>query len=244
MAYDFNSRRTRRDALCESIVSRIDAGIEAEQEKPRDYLGASQIGDECARRIQYELMRAPAAPLSGRIRRIFARGTRLEEDVAQWLRLGGWRVVTERGGKQIGFAVANGRLRGHVDGAVLEGPEIEGAEYPCIWENKVLGAKGWKSVAKDGVAKAYPKYADQIALYQVYLDITAPALFTAVNADTMEIWAELVPFDAARAQAASDRAVHILQATDAGDLLPRVGADPDAFPCGWCRFKAHCWERA
>ena len=52
-------------------------------------------------------------------------------------------------------------------------------------------------------ALAKPIYAAQIALYQAYLGLTeAPALFTAINKDTCELWHELVPFDGALAQAA------------------------------------------
>ena len=52
------------------------------------------------------------------------------------------------------------------------------------------------------MAAAKPIYAAQVALYQAYMGLTeAPALFTAVNKDTSELHHELVPFDAAVAQA-------------------------------------------
>jgi hypothetical protein len=92
---------------------------------------------------------------------------------------------------------------------------------PALWECKSANAKNWREIAKHGVTKAKPVYAAQIALYQAYLGLTeAPALFTAINKDTCEIWHELVPFDAALAQSASDKAVTILRACDAGELLP------------------------
>jgi hypothetical protein len=51
-------------------------------------------------------------------------------------------------------------------------------------------------------------------------------VFTAINKDTAELHHELVPFDADLAQRMSDRGVRILQATDAGELLPRIAASP------------------
>jgi hypothetical protein len=69
----------------------------------------------------------------------------------------------------------------------------------------------------------------------------APALFTAINKDTAELHHELVPFDAALAQRMSDRAVRILQATDAGDLLPRIAASRDFFECRFCAHAGRCW---
>jgi hypothetical protein len=92
------------------------------------------------------------------------------------------------------------------------------------------------------VVKAKPIYAAQIALYQAYLGLTeTPALFTAINKDTCEIWHELVPFDGALAQAASDKAVQILRACDAGETLPRHTTDPEHFECRFCSYAARCW---
>ena len=69
-----------------------------------------------------------------------------------------------------------------------------------------------------------------------------PALFTAINKDTAELHHELVPFDAGRAQAASDRAVRILRATDAHELLPRIAHDPTHFECRFCPWAERCWR--
>ena len=72
--------------------------------------------------------------------------------------------------------------------------------YPALWENKALGASSWKEVVKRGVMLSKPVYAAQIALYQAYLDLPNPALFTALNRDTLELHCELVPFDPSLAQ--------------------------------------------
>ena len=55
----------------------------------------------------------------------------------------------------------------------------------------------WKDVVKRGLTLSKPVYAAQIALYQAYLELPNPALFTALNRDTMELYSELVPFDPA-----------------------------------------------
>jgi hypothetical protein len=92
-----------------------------------------------------------------------------------------------------------------------------------------------------GLAKAKPEYADQVAVYQAYLGLTSPALFMATNCDTMELHLEFVPFDKARAQAASDRAVAIIQDSRAGAMRPRCTDDPGFYACSDCPFKARCW---
>jgi hypothetical protein len=70
----------------------------------------------------------------------------------------------------------------------------------------------------------------------------APALFTAINKDTAELHHERVPFDAGLAQRMSDRAVRILQATDAGELLPRIATSREFVDCRFCAWAERCWS--
>ena len=58
-----------------------------------------------------------------------------------------------------------------------------------------------------------------------------------------ELHHELVPFDADLAQRMSDRGVRILQATDAGELLPRIATSSDFFECRFCPWAKRCWEQ-
>jgi hypothetical protein len=119
---------------------------------------------------------------------------------------------------------------------------------PALWECKTMNAKNWRACVKDGVTKSKPVYAAQIAVYQAYMEASvpgisvAPAVFTAINKDTAEMHHELVPFDADLAQRMSDRGVRILQATDAGELLPRIAASADFFECRFCPWAERCWS--
>jgi len=167
------------------------------------------------------------------------------------LRAAGIDLVTQkRDGGQFGFSVAGGRIRGHVDGIIAAAPAALGLRAPALWECKTMNAKNWRACVKDGVTVSKPVYAAQIAIYQAYMEATvpgisaAPALFTAINKDTAEIHHELVPFDAALAQRMSDRAVRILQATDAGELLPRIAQARDFYECRFCAWAERCWSLA
>ena len=51
----------------------------------------------------------------------------------------------------------------------------------------------------------------------------------------------LVPFDPVLAQVTSDRAVMVIEATRAGELLPRVTDNPDNWKCRMCSHFARCW---
>ncbi|AUM00802.1 hypothetical protein B4966_11960 [Rhodocyclaceae bacterium] len=243
---DFNATAS----LSGQLTALIDAGMQRARaaQSRRTYLGASRLGAACERALQYEFANAPVDPgrdTEGRMLRVFERGHVIEDCMVAWLRAAGFELRTRNdAGEQIGFAALDGRLQGHVDGVIVAGPDLGfGSGYPALWENKCLGAKSWRELEKHRLAVAKPIYAAQVALYQAYLELHEhPALFTAVNADTMEIYAELVPFDAALAQRMSDRAVKIITATDAGELLPRAFSDPTHVECRMCPWQDRCWR--
>lgn len=248
---DLNRSNAESRSITEEINALIDAALEARNrdQAPRTYLGASALGGACERAIQLDYIRAnrlPGAPepdktFSGQTLRIFEMGHAFEDTAIGWLRAAGFVLKTENeDGYQFGFSVAGGRFKGHCDGVLIGGPEI--MQYPALWEHKSLNAKSWGELVKKGLAVARPIYAAQVAIYQTYLDLTEnPALFTATNKNTAEIYHELVPFDPSLAQQTSDRAVKILQATDAGELLPRGFNSSDHHICGWCAWKGFCW---
>jgi hypothetical protein len=249
---DLNSSAALRAQGVEEIAAAIDDAIVLSnaRQKPRTYLGASAIGAECERQTQLDYIVAndlPGAPTPGgegfsaKTLRMFAMGHAFEELAVKWLRDGGFDVRTHgKDGKQFGFESAGGQFSGHCDGVIVAGPE--GQEYPLLWEHKALGPKSWKEVAKHGVTKAKPVYAAQVALYQAYMDLQNPALFMATNRDTAEVYLELVPFNAELAQATSDKAARILQATKAGELSPKAFASAEFFACKWCRWREFCWN--
>jgi hypothetical protein len=235
---DFNATATRRSAFSNAVNAVVDSTMTAlgAVTVGRDYLGASSLGHDCLRRIQWD-WRHPVQP-EPRIERIFARGRWWEKYCAWLLTEAGFTIV--RSGPALEFAQLDDQFKGHADALIVAGPDC--LPYPCLWECKGLGSTGWKKLAKEGLARAYPAYADQVALYQAYLDLTAhPALFTAANMDTMQVLHLAVPFDPERAQAASDRAVQIVNAVAAGETLPRIAAEPDDWRCKLCPHKERCW---
>jgi hypothetical protein len=239
---DLNRTVTKRKASSDAINAAIDTTMVAlgsATSNGRNYLGASSLGHDCLRKIQWD-WRHPTQP-EARTARIFARGHWWEDYASRLMAEAGFRMV--RQGPALGFSQLDGRFQGHADGIIIAGPEVEEVTYPALWECKGLGSKGWTKLSKEGLAKAYPTYADQVALYQAYLDLADhPAVFTACNMDTMEMLHLLVPFDAARAQAASDRAVLIIKADEGGETLPRCTDYSDDWRCRFCNHNARCWD--
>jgi hypothetical protein len=205
----------------------------------RQYLGASSIGAECLRKVQFDWFCDPQHP--ARIKDIFERGHFFEAVSRQHLIAAGFEFTTNK--EDLSFEVADGLFRGHADGKIIVGPAMPGLIYPCLWEHKCLGFKSWKEIERNGLVKLYEHYAAQVAVYQAYLDCTNPALFTALNADTAERLHFAVPFDVQLAQTMSDRAVTVIEASRAGELLPRFTEDEDDWRCKMCSHRERCWQQ-
>jgi hypothetical protein len=209
------------------------------QEK-RDYLGASMLGDECVRKIQLQYMKHEF-DISAQNLRTFAIGHCLEDLIADWIKLAGFDLKTRNeNGEQFGFSVADGRLKGHVDGIIYSGPDF--CKYPSLWECKTLNNKSWTDTAKRGVLVTKPLYFAQVQLYMAYMSLDEnPCLFTALNKDNSEIYHEIIPFDAEAAQRYSDRAVQIIKASKNNELMPCISSDSSFYRCKMCGFRNECW---
>ncbi len=244
MVLDFNHRKTTSDLVNHAIDARFEPGP-----RSRGYLGASELGNQCNRSIQLGYVGAPQdSQLTARTQRIFDRGHWGEAYMARLLNRSGFSInTTDRRGKQFMFSDMDGKFQGHVDGLIFQAP----AGFPlqpvptneAIWENKVVGQKSFRQILKGDLKTTKPEYYTQILIYQGYLGKTDfPALFTALNADTMEIYAELVPFDVRACQAEIDRAAMILNAVKHKELMPRVSEEQIAPACLFCKFKSACKE--
>jgi len=238
----------------EQVSMLLDAALQAErsQQARRRYLGASRLGLPCERALQYEYVDAPVddgAELPGRTLRIFEVGHVMEDLAIRWLRLAGFDLYTRKqDGEQFGFSVAGGRIQGHIDGVIAGAPADLDLSFPMLWECKTMNDRNWRDTAKKGVIVTKPIYAAQMAIYQAYMEpsipgiASQPALFTAINKDSEEIWFELVPFDGGLAQRMSDRAVRIITATDSQELLPRHATTPTHVECKFCPWQDRCWS--
>jgi hypothetical protein len=232
----------------QNINDRINDSLIAERafQPQRTYLGASRIGEPCLRRLVYEATHTPEDPdktITGKTLRIFEAGHVFEDLSIRWMRAAGFNLRThKKNGEQFGFATAQGRVRGHIDGVIVDGPSI-GLAWPALWEHKALGNKGWTDFVKRGLQLSKPIYWAQVHLYMAYMELSQ-CLFTALNKDTEELWHEAVPFDPAEAQRQSDKAVDVLRAIDAQELPPRFAAHADFYLCKFCPFHDRCWRDA
>lgn len=244
---DFNSGKVVQSHASGAINALVDDALlraEASRER-RDYLGASAIGGACDREMQFELAQAPREKgFKAYTLHKFALGHLLEEQSRWWLCAAGFEVrQKDRNGRLYRYEQLAGRFKGHPDGVILKGPEVEGMGYPCLWEHKGVGNATFSAIKREGLKKHSPRYYAQVMIYMAYLGLTEhPALFTVTKAEDGEQLHLLVHFDADLAQDYSDRAVRVVKATEAGQLLGRPFRDPTNFRCAACFFHQRCWS--
>src|SRR5262249_57229757 len=101
--------------------------------------------------------------LGARTGEFLARGPYLEERARRHLMAVGFKFAPP---EALAFSAADGALRGHADGIIIHGPDLPGAYviYPLIWEHKCTNAKNFRAIERDGLIKAFPQYAAQVAL--------------------------------------------------------------------------------
>ena len=208
------------------------------EEKLRDYLGASAIGHECGRHVQYYwlqlLGRIPTEMIEPRVRRIFDRGNIYEAEIVKWMKISGF--VFEDDNSKLEFSSLEDKFKGHVDGVLLQGPLP--LPYPVLWECKCVNAKGFERLVQHGVRVQYPKYYTQVQLYMYYLKLDQ-CLFTAINANDMSIYDEAVKFNKQHAEEMISRVEQIFDKTDKNKFVPKVKSQ---WNCRFCEYKKYCEE--
>jgi hypothetical protein len=243
MGINLNSKRILRQHDTSPILDLIDKSLLAKSaaEPRREYVGASGIGGACEREIQFGFLGIPPDEKYSedpRMIRIQQRGYVIEDLAIKWLEDAGFTFQPLAAGEQLRFHDADGQFSGGCDGKITAGPLD--LPYPFLWEHKALGNKSYKYIASRGVVKAKPVYAGQMATYQAYLDLPAPALFQATNMDSMYIHFEWVDFNIPYAQELSDKAAAIILDSKAGHWRPRVSNDRNYMLCGWCKWQDTC----
>ena len=214
-------------------------------EPKRNYLGASSWGKECKRELAYGWHRVEPdkPPFSPELFAIFAMGHAGEPVVVEMMRTM-FTIVTEKmDGKQFAFYALGGKLSGHCDGIITDGPshKADGTPlaYPMIWENKMLNAKSWKKTRLDGIKKSKPIYYAQVNSYGAYFDVPNGGIISCMNRDSGELYIEHIPFDALNAQESSDRALDVIQ-SESPEEFPRIHDDPDWWQCTYCDYRLRC----
>lgn len=232
-----------KDGLIEAIYKHIEE--EAANEKPRAYVGASSIGDECERKLYYQL-REPSKSSERKAPLILAAndGHRGEDLFASYIRqVEGVKLVTHKpDGKQLGFADLDKMFKGHCDGIIEGIPQAP--KTPHIWEHKVKNEKFYKALEtlikklniKDVLKKWDYVYYCQAVVYMHYFDCTRHYM-TVGAAGSRKFQSIRTNANPVLAKQLIEKAKRIISYTSAPY---GISENSSYFQCKWCFFYKHC----
>lgn len=210
--------------------------VDARAKEPvRDYLGCSELGEECSRRLWYSFRHVDVPMFEGRILRLFDTGKKEEDRVIADLRNAGITVYDrDENGQQFRYSACNGHLSGGLDGVVVGLPESP--ETPHVLEIKTHNKKSFDDFEKNGVEKSKPVHYAQCQLYTGLSDLQRAAYF-AVCKDDDRLQMERIHFQAPTYKALLLKADRIINAESAPN---RLSEDPSFFKCKFCPFAGTC----
>ena len=151
-------------------------------DQARGYLGASLIGDDCLRKIQFEWMIA-ATTFPARVRSIFARGHFFEAESRQLLVDAGFAFAPP---EVLGFVAADGLIAGHADGIIINAPAFPvsiSRLRPCGSTRDSTPRTIARSSATDW-RRCFPATPRRWRSIRIFSACTNPALVMITNADT------------------------------------------------------------
>lgn len=236
-----------------AIATRISADIDEYIIKEYDdghrhHLGASQIGDECKRKLWYVFRWCFKETYKdqknhARVQRLFNRGHREEDRFIEWLKGIGAQVWThDSDGKQFRISGANGHFGGSMDG-ICRLPTKYGIDEPILLEFKTNGTgAGFDKTMELGMQLQKPLHFSQISTYG-----SDPAynfnycLYFIINKNDDSLHIELVKLNNELGAILKKKAEMIVSSQSAP---ARVSENPTRVPCVYCAAKEICHKGA
>jgi hypothetical protein len=213
----------------------------------RTHLGASQIGDECERKLWYIFRWVQRPEYEGRLGRLFNRGHREEERFVDWLRKIGFGVydidesLPLKDGKPQQFRVegCGGHYGGSVD-SMLVFPSTYGIPgFVAGGEYKTNGTgRAFTDLVTKGVKVAKPMHYSQMSTYG-WKKGYRYSLYMNINKNDDDLHVEIAELDWALAADLERKADGIIRA----EAPPRrVSENATDFRCKTCDFFKVCHE--
>ena len=217
-----------------------------ELEHERAYLGASEIGHDCERKLWYSFRLTPTDPIPAKGRAAIEDGHAGELVIVERLqRVPGLELHAAQGnGDQFKVVACYGHLQGHLDGAVTG--LVQAPKTWHVFEAKVCNEKKFnklkKLAAKDEKSALQEWDSVYYAQAQVYMHLTEMTRHYLVCATpgVRDWFAVRTDYDKNAAEVLIKKAQRII---DADTAPPRVRDDPEYYQCNWCDFKKYCHEK-
>lgn len=219
----------------------IDRILEAKtnSEPKRRYIGASSIGDPCARKLWYRYHTDMREVFDAPTIRRFNDGHRTEDVMAAHLRMvPGIELYTHKDGRQYGFSY--GAIKGHYDG-VIRGL-IQAPTTWHIWEHKAVNEKKFNEALKlrhDDEKTALKKW-DEVYYAQAIINMHMEGLerhYMTISTPGMREYTSFrTEADPVFAMALLNKGERIANMKEPPE---RIGG-PDWWQCKWCAFYDEC----
>lgn len=216
-------------------VDAIFSHYESLPKEVRGYLGGSEIGQPCSRRLWYSFRHVGTECFNGKTLRLFESGHREEARIIANLRAIGCTVHDrDADGLQFRFTECDGHLSGGIDGVVEGLPESP--ETPHLLECKSMNKKNFDALEKDGVEKSKPVHFAQCQLYLGMSQLTRAAYVVACKDDD-RLYLERIEFEPKTYKALLLKARSIIQAESPPE---KVSQDPAFYVCKFCPYADNC----
>ena len=206
----------------------------------RSHMGASLIGDSCAKKIWYGFRWTTRPVFEGRLLRLFNRGHSEEGRFIAMLLMIGCRVYQQDGdGNQFRISDAGGHYGGSGDGIAYDIPDLDPGTKALL-EFKTSGEKPFVKLKKEGVRIAKSEHFVQMQQYMGKMGLGV-ALYMCVNKNTDELYGELIAFDHRVYEQYLDRAIKLVGL----DSPPEgISKSPGWFECKWCDHNKVCFGKS
>lgn len=215
----------------------------------RNHLGASQIGEQCRRKLWYQFRWCGREKFTGRILRLFDRGHREEARNNEWLRAKGFTVwdfdysqpqKPDGSYPQYQISGCGGHFGGSTDG-VIKYPERYGELPFMLLEHKTnsTGA-GFNGLRNEGMPKHKPQHWAQTCTYGYKMGLDY-VLYMNTNKNDDDMFVMPYKLDHDVGKHMESKAESIIIAREAPN---RLSDNPTNFQCKMCPHTKVCHEGA
>ena len=222
-----------------TIADLIDAAGKVKN-LPRPYLGMSQLGEECWRKLWFYFRWCTHSEYDGRVQRIFDTGHKAEADMIRDLEKIGvetWDTLDA----QAGFVAVGGHCQGHGDGMARNIPGAEKTDH--LLEFKTSSDKYFKEVVKKGIMVSKPTHYAQMVLYMKFTKVKR-GLYMVYNKNTSGYYTERVHADNTYAKDLLRKAEDIITSENVNSF-PKIGnGTASFFMCRFCDSADVCHNGA
>jgi hypothetical protein len=238
------SNPTDRENLEEFISNDIDEFCADYYEQGhRNHLGASELGEECWRKLWYGFRWTKKERFDGRMMRLFNVGHSAEPRFVTYLKGIGFDVKEfDEDGKQFRISGALGHYGGSLDGIAKAPAKYQLSEDVLIslsFKTNNTGA-GFEKVSKEALSKAKPRHWAQECQYGYKRGIKY-CIYMIENKNDSDLTIKVLELDWNYGAQLEKKAEQIIFSKEPP---PRISENPALQACKWCHQKDICHNGA